>query len=652
MSAASAPDRWPFAPGEAAACIRGLDGDNTPLGPPSQWSAALRTTIDLMLPSQAEIVLFWGPQFVAFYNDTYAPTIGAKHPSAMGRPAQEHWTELWDDLHPLLERVLTLGETVSAKDRPFQINRHGHMEEVFFDISYSPVREPDGSVGGVLCIVSETTSRVKATRQLAASEEHLRELHEQWRLAQAAGGVGVFVLDIQRDTLTASPGFCRVFGLPEQEVHAPEAVQRLRTDSADGDPVSTRESRTRGTAPLDVEYPIRRADDGALRWIWRRAEIVRDAHGQPLLMRGVVQDVTERHEARLALAQLNASLEERVQERTRELNRIWSLSADLMISVGFDGRIVSVNPAWTQVLGWPDDGLVGTDVLALLHPEDVEPSRHALGQLAQGQRLLRYENRFRHQDGSYRTFSWTAVPDTSGQIHAVGRDVTALRESEQRLRHSQKMEAIGQLTGGIAHDFNNMLQGITGAIEVMRRRVAAGRTSDLDRFMDSATQSAQRAASLVQRLLAFSRRQSLDLKPVDVNVLIASMEELMHRSLGEQVRLSVQLAPDARHALGDESQLESAILNLAINARDAMPGGGTLWILAGNRTVGTDTGHGLTASALAAGDYVVLQVRDTGTGMPDAVAARAFEPFFTTKEVGRGTGLGLSMVHGLATQSG
>jgi len=649
MPAPAAPDRWPFAPGEAAACIRALTGDGTPLGPSSQWSAALRTTIDLMLPSQAEIVLFWGPQFVAFYNDTYAPTIGAKHPGAMGRPAREHWAELWDDLHPLLERVLTLGETVSAKDRPFQINRHGHMEEVFFDISYSPVRESDGSVGGVLCIVSETTARVKATRQLAASEEHLRELHEQWRLAQAAGGVGVFVLDIQRDTLTASPGFCRIFGLPEQELHAPADVERLRTDSADGDPVSTRESRSRGTAPLDVEYPIRRADDGALRWIWRRAEIVRDALGQPLLMRGVVQDVTERHEARLALAQLNASLEQRVQERTRELNRIWSLSADLMISVRLDGRIVSVNPAWTQVLGWPDEALVGTDVLALLHPEDVEPSRHALGQLAQGQRLLRYENRFRHHDGSYRSFSWTAVPDTSGQIHAVGRDVTALRESEQRLRHSQKMEAIGQLTGGIAHDFNNMLQGITGAIEVMRRRVAAGRTSDLERFMESASQSAQRAASLVQRLLAFSRRQSLDLKPVDVNALIASMEELMHRSLGEQVRLAVQLAPDARHALGDESQLESAILNLAINARDAMPGGGELRISTANVQLGEAELRAF--EGVLPGDYLAIAVADSGTGMSADVLARAFDPFFTTKPIGQGTGLGLSMVYGFARQS-
>ena len=156
MSAASAPDRWPYAPGEAAACIRALSDTETPLGPPSQWSAALRTTIDLMLPSQAEIVLFWGPQFVAFYNDTYAPTIGVKHPGAMGRPAQEHWTELWDDLHPLLERVLTLGETVSAKDRPFQINRHGHMEEVFFDISYSPVREPDATTGTPLAAASIT----------------------------------------------------------------------------------------------------------------------------------------------------------------------------------------------------------------------------------------------------------------------------------------------------------------------------------------------------------------------------------------------------------------------------------------------------------------------------------------------------------------
>ncbi|MDA7417181.1 PAS domain S-box protein [Xenophilus arseniciresistens] len=622
------------------------------MGPQADWPAALRGAIDLILPSQAQIVLFWGPQFVAFYNDAYAPTIGAKHPAAMGRPAVEHWGELWDDLHSLLHRVLARGETVAARDRPFQINRHGHLEQVFFDISYSPIREADARVAGVLCVVSETTDRVRAAQALAASEVHLRELHEQGRMAQEAGGVNVFQLDIQRDCVYASPGFCRLFGLPEQAVIPSSQIEALRAphDPLDpGDEMSTHVERLSGDAPLVVEFPILRANDGARRWVARRAEIVRDEQGRPVLMRGVVQDVTERHASRRALEALNATLEQRVEQRTRERDRLWRLATDVMVITRLDGRVEAVNPAWHALLGWSEDEMVGRPILELVAPEDRQFSAVQLDRMAEGQVLTRFENRWLHKDGSQRTLSWSAVPH-EGFIHAVGRDVTAARESEQRLRHSQKMEAIGQLTGGIAHDFNNMLQGITGALEVMRRRVAKGQVDDLQRFMDSATQSASRAASLVQRLLAFSRRQSLDLRAVDVNALIGSMEELMTRTLGEQIRLQLHLAEDARAAFGDESQLESAILNLAINARDAMPHGGELHLSTSNVQLGeAEVRH---IDGLRPGPYLAIAVRDTGTGMPADVLAQAFDPFFTTKPLGQGTGLGLSMIYGFAQQAG
>ncbi|RYF83303.1 MAG: PAS domain S-box protein [Comamonadaceae bacterium] len=646
---------WPYAPGEAAACIRQVGAGTTPLGRADDWSPALRTVVDLMLPSQAQICLFWGPRFVAFYNDAYRPSIGSKHPTAMGQPAAENWSEVWDDLHPLLDRVYSLGETVSAKDRPFQFNRHGHMEEVFFDISYSPIREADGSVGGVLCVVSETTERVRATQDLAASREHLRELHEQWRMAQEAGGVGVFQLDIVRDQVHASPGFCRIFGLPEQAVIPSSEIEALRAapdpqDPQDpGDAMSDREGRRSGGIRLAVEFPIIRASDGARRWVSRRAEIVCDAHDQPALMRGVVQDVTERHESRLALQLLNATLEQRVEQRTHERDRLWRLSTDAMVVTDMSGRIEAVNPAWQVLLGWTEDELVGRPVLELVAPEDLDFSAAQLHHMGRGNVLSRFENRWRHKDGSLRTLSWSAVPH-GGFIHAVGRDVTAAREFEQRQRHAQKMEAIGQLTGGIAHDFNNMLQGITGALEVMRRRVAKGRTDDLDRFMDSATHSAQRAASLVQRLLAFSRRQSLDIRAVDVNALMESMEDLMTRTLGEQIVLRLDLAGDACAAFGDESQLESAILNLAINARDAMPHGGELHLSTRNAQLGESDVHAI--YGLQAGAYLAIAVRDTGMGMPPDVLAQAFDPFFTTKPIGQGTGLGLSMIYGFAQQAG
>ncbi|WP_296185268.1 response regulator [Pseudomonas sp. UBA1879] len=224
-----------------------------------------------------------------------------------------------------------------------------------------------------------------------------------------------------------------------------------------------------------------------------------------------------------------------------------------------------------------------------------------------------------------------------------------LRQNEEVLRQSQKMEAVGQLTGGIAHDFNNMLTGIIGSLELLRRRIAKGRTEDLDGLIDLGVTSANRAAALTHRLLAFSRRQSLDSKPVEMNALVNSMGELLHRSVNESVRLDMCLEPELWTAEADPNQLESALLNLVLNARDAMPNGGMLMIETFNRTL--DRSFTNAYENLLPGDYVVLSVTDTGSGMPESVISRAFDPFFTTKPIGQGTGLGLSMIYGFAKQS-
>ncbi|MFJ3486980.1 response regulator [Pseudomonas sp. NPDC090202] len=224
-----------------------------------------------------------------------------------------------------------------------------------------------------------------------------------------------------------------------------------------------------------------------------------------------------------------------------------------------------------------------------------------------------------------------------------------LRHNEEVLRQSQKMEAVGQLTGGIAHDFNNMLTGIIGSLELMRRRIAKGRTDDLDGLIDLGVTSANRAAALTHRLLAFSRRQSLDAKPVEMNELVSSMGELLHRSLSESIRLDMCLDPQLWTAEADPNQLESALLNLVLNARDAMPDGGMLMIETFNRKL--DRNFTNAHESLLPGDYVVLSVTDSGCGMPETVINRAFDPFFTTKPIGQGTGLGLSMIYGFIKQS-
>jgi signal transduction histidine kinase len=261
-----------------------------------------------------------------------------------------------------------------------------------------------------------------------------------------------------------------------------------------------------------------------------------------------------------------------------------------------------------------------------------------------------------HRDGSFRRFSWTAVLDEVF-VHAVGRDVTseveaaeALRKAEEALHHSQKMEAVGQLTGGIAHDFNNLLTGVIGSLDLIQTGAARGRTDRLDHYLNTALGSAKRAAALTHRLLAFSRRQPLARKSVEIGELVRSMSDLLRRTVREAIRIESSLEDGAFHTLCDPNQLENALLNLVINARDAIADDGTIRIHA--RTVMPDDPLLLAVPDLAEGSYVALSVTDSGAGMPSDVLAKAFEPFFTTKPIGHGTGLGLSMVYGFARQSG
>ncbi len=224
-----------------------------------------------------------------------------------------------------------------------------------------------------------------------------------------------------------------------------------------------------------------------------------------------------------------------------------------------------------------------------------------------------------------------------------------LMASEENLRHAQKMEAVGQLTGGLAHDFNNILGGIAGSLELMSRRLSQGRYEDIAKYVEASTAATRRAAALTQRLLAFSRRQTLDPKPIALSGLVDGMADLITRTVGPHITVSQAGSPDLWQTHVDPGQLENALLNLCINARDAMPSGGTLTIETANRDIGADEGVAL---SLQPGEYVTLSVSDSGTGMSDETARRAFDPFFTTKPAGQGTGLGLSMVYGLAGQSG
>ena len=340
-------------------------------------------------------------------------------------------------------------------------------------------------------------------------------------------------------------------------------------------------------------------------------------------------------------------------DRTRERDRIWQVSEDLLGVGNFEGYFTSVNPAWTRTLGWSADEIKTLHVDVLRHPDDAPIGNEGRRRLAEGVPTVRMENRFRHKDGSYRWIYWTLTAE-QGLLYVIGRDVTAdkdaaqaHRQTEEQLRQLQKMDSVGQLTGGIAHDFNNLLTIVIGNLELLGKQIGAT-SSKVSRSIAAAMSGATRAATLTQRLLAFAQKQPLRPRAVDLNELTTGMAELIRRTQGETIHYEFALAANLPRCFCDANQLETALLNLVINARDAMPNGGRLKIETANAEFDAGAAQ---RRGIAPGTYLVLAVTDTGIGMAPETVERVFEPFFTTKATGKGTGLGLSMVYGFVKQS-
>jgi PAS domain S-box-containing protein len=334
-----------------------------------------------------------------------------------------------------------------------------------------------------------------------------------------------------------------------------------------------------------------------------------------------------------------------------ERERLFDMTRDLIGVATFDGFLKSINPAWARTLGRTEDELLARPFLEIIHPDDLDTTAEVVAALSRGEPVHQFQVRLLKADGEAVAFAWTAVPEGSdaGTFYTVGRDITEELRREEMLRQSQKMEAVGQLTGGLAHDFNNLLAGISGSLELIGMRLAQGRTAEVDKYVTAARGATSRAAALTHRLLAFSRRQTLAPKPTDVKQLVSSMDDLIARTIGPQIELETVNGVGLWPSLIDPSQLENAILNLCINARDAMPDGGKITIETGNRWFDHRTAK---ERGLEPGQYISLCVSDTGTGMSPEVQAKAFDPFYTTKPIGVGTGLGLSMIYGFAQQSG
>ena len=408
--------------------------------------------------------------------------------------------------------------------------------------------------------------------------------------------------------------------------------------------------------PYEIEYRLRHRS-GDYRWVLGKALPVRDNGGAITRWYGSCTDIDDQVRARELLARSREDLKDRVRKRTEELgaatrerDRAWDMSVDLLTIVDPERKLQALNAAWAALLGWNIEELLGNSVVDLTHPDDLEATLEVFASVFERPLTAPYEFRLRHRDGSYRRFAWTAS-SYDGLVYASGRDVTELRHqeaslaaTEQALRQSQKLETIGQLTGGVAHDFNNLLMAIRSSLDLLAKRLPA----DDDRaagLVQNAIKATERGAGLTQRMLAFARKQELNPQPVDVTRLLPDMLDLIERSIGPEIAVELDIEPETADALVDANQLEMAILNLAVNARDAMNGQGRL-------TIALDCTEVDQSRDLDAGAYVRLRVSDTGTGMDEMTLAQAMEPFFTTKGVGKGTGLGLSMVHGLARQSG
>jgi len=650
--------------GEMGALTRGYDWSSSPLGKPESWPQSLRTAVRILLNTNHPMFIWWGPDLIQFYNDAYRQTMGPeRHPSALGQGGRECWAEIWDIIGPQIEQVMSGGGATWHEDQLVPVTRHGKLEQVYWTYGFSPIDEDDG-IGGVLVVCRDVTEE-----HLAAAR--LREREAELARVQQLGRIGGLEVDLRSGFHNRrSPEYLLIHGLPPDAANEShdDWAKRIHPEDREATEKKFRDAVAGNARDYTVQYRIIRPSDGETRWISVKSTIERDENGKAIRLIGTHTDVTEQVVADIALrqseerfrkladqlAELNATLAQRVEEKTRERDRIWNVSQDLLVVADRDGVWRTLNPAWTKTLGWSEAELLNRTSEWLEHPDDGGLVRREVNKLIQGDLTVKFEGRFRHKDGSYRWLSWTGVPDRD-HIYAVARDVTAEKAADERLKaaeeallQSQKMEAVGQLTGGIAHDFNNLLTGIVGSLDLLQTRFNQGRTDNVARYINAAMTSANRAAALTHRLLAFARRQPLIPESVDANQLVVSLEDLLRRTIGETIDLEITASDDLWRTLCDPNQLESALLNLAINARDAMPDGGKLTISTANARLGNVTAD---TPALSPGDYICIAVSDTGVGMTAQVAARAFDPFFTTKPIGQGTGLGLSMIYGFARQS-
>ena len=653
-----------------------VEGAPGPLGPLADWPPLLLSTVGTMMAAPVPKVLMWGPEARLLYNDGYAVICGSRHPAALGAPAREVWPEVWDWNSAVLA-ACGAGRSLSYLDQKLVLTRAGAPEEAFFNCHYWPVRDAQGVVQGVMCTLMETTARVLAERRVAAQAAEMVSLTDALPALVAVLDPGLVVRFANRmHGEWMGMGAEALVGRHMREILDETHLALCRPHF---------EAALAGQATLfEMTLPVPGRE--------RRVEV----HCLPRL------DAAGRTDGALVVT---FDIEDRARraEELRRSNARFRRAMDAVHGVLWtndaDGRMRGEQPGWAALTGQTPEEYEGHGWVQAVHPEDVGATLAAWEAALAGRTMFVHEHRVRRHDGRWRRFAVRALPVTgpAGEVtewvgvHTdithrraaeaalreqaedlarevrqreaaevqlrqinetlearVAAEITERRKAEARLLHSQKMEAIGKLTGGVAHDFNNLLQVVSGNLQLIQRDVAGHPRAEAR--VANAMAGVTRGARLAAQLLAFGRRQALDPRVVNIARLLQGMEDLLHRALGEAVEVELVTAAGLWTTFIDPSQLENAVLNLAINARDAMEGSGRLTIELANMHL--DAGYVDALEDVAPGQYVMLAVSDTGRGMGPEVLERVFEPFFTTKPEGKGSGLGLPMVYGFVKQSG
>ncbi|MET3858778.1 PAS domain-containing protein [Rhizobium sp. OAE497] len=675
--AATVASAWPIGGGVCGKIIREMDWSATALGPMSGWSVELRTTIANIVNSPVAKVLMWGPGHVMVYNDTYAKIAGDKHPGALGSNVAEVWPEIWDWNRDMLEAGLG-GELRSYHDQSMTLIRDGRPEEFIFDLFYTPVYEADGKIGGVMCTVVDNSDRVAMEKRMKDSEGKLRRVTD-------AVPMLISYVDRQHIYRFANHAYETWFGMKPDDMigrhigavigQGPYENRRPDIDRALAGEVVTGEADmpVNGGAPrrLEIRYVPHVEADGSVPGVYILGIDIED--------RAVREAELEMSNSRFRTA-MNAVH-----------GVLWTNSAD--------GRMVGEQPGWAALTGQTFAQYQGFGWAQAVHPDDMDASVATWNAAVEAKSMYVHEHRVRRHDGAWRQFAIRALPiiSSNGDIvewvgvhtdithqraaEATLRDqadvlarqvrhreraeeqlkqlnenlearviseVAERRQAEVKLAQAQKMETVGKLTGGVAHDFNNLLQVVSGNLQLLSKEVTGNQRAESK--IANAMAGVSRGSKLASQLLAFGRRQALEPKVVNISRFVRDMDDMIRRAIGEAVEVETVVGGGLWNTFIDPTQIENALLNLAINARDAMEGRGKLTIELSNAHL--DDAYARSHDEVTPGQYVMMAVTDTGSGMPPEIIEKVFEPFFSTKAEGKGSGLGLSMVYGFVKQSG